>query len=139
MSRVTAYLIEEHRRIEVELDRLADAIRSGEPADQFRVVARLARAHYRTEEPFLQRLSEISPVVGAKMSMQHADGVEIASRLEEAIGEGNRRDVLLLARRFHALVQHNIIEEERDVFPLADRSFSPADNARLCRRFSGIE
>ena len=39
--------------------------------------------------------------------------------------------MLALARRFHAIAQHNIIEEERDVFPLADRCFTEPEQAQL--------
>jgi hypothetical protein len=45
----------------------------------------------------------------------------MAAGLEEAVATGHAGDSLRLARRFHAIAQHNIIEEERDVFPLAER------------------
>jgi hypothetical protein len=44
----------------------------------------------------------------------------MAAGLEEAVAAGQAGDTLLLARRFHAIAQHNIIEEERDVFPLTE-------------------
>ncbi len=49
------------------------------------------------------------------------EALEIASRLEESIASGHATDVNSLARRLVALARHNMIEEERDVFPLARR------------------
>jgi hemerythrin-like domain-containing protein len=83
----------------------------------------MAGAHYRKEERFLKRFSRHEPGLAAKIAAQHAEAMEIAARLEEAIAAGQRSDVLSLARRFHAVAQHNVIEEERDVFPLAARCF----------------
>ena len=94
-------------------------------------------AHYRQEALLLARLGTIYPAVASKISSQHTEACEIASRLEEAISEGNSRDILSLPRRFHAIVQHTIIEEERDVFPLADRCFSAAEQKELLRELTG--
>lgn len=114
----------EHRALEEHLDALMAAIRSGNDlVASFRRAARLAAAHYRNEEPFLEGLGRYEPALAAKIAAQHAEAAEIAARLEEAIAAGQTSDVLSLARRFHAIAQHNIIEEERDVFPLAERCF----------------
>ena len=119
------------------MDQLAEAAAGGDPVPPFRAIARLVVAHYRKEALLLAKLSSIYPVLASKISSQHAEACEIASRLEEAISEGNSRDILSLARRFHAIVQHNIIEEERDVFPLADRCFSAAEQEELLRELTG--
>jgi hypothetical protein len=127
-------LKEEHRALEEHLDELLAAIRSGDGlVESFRRAEVLAVAHYRREESFLKRLSRYQPALAAKIAAQHADAMEIAARLEEAIAASQRPDVLSLARRFHAIAQHNIIEEERDVFPLADRCFTEAEQRQLSR------
>ena len=56
--------------------------------------------------------------LAAKLRAQHAEALEIAARLPESLSAGQTADAIYLARRFLAIVQHNIIEEERDVFPL---------------------
>ncbi len=117
----TASLVEEHRALEVDLDRLAEATAAGDPVAPFRALAPEVAEHYRAEEPLLAKLARSYPVLAGKILAQHAEAGEIAARLEEAIAADDRRDILALARRFHAIVQHNLIEEERDVFPLADR------------------
>jgi cell division septum initiation protein DivIVA len=126
MPPATTQLKEEHRALEEHLDALLAAIRSGDGlVESFRRAEAPAAAHYRQEESFLERFSRYEPVLAAKMAAQHAEAMEIAARLEEAIAAGQSSDVLSLARRFHAIAQHNIIEEERDVFPLAARCFQP--------------
>jgi len=85
----------------------------------------LASAHYRSEQAFLDALSHEEPALAAKIAAQHAEALEIAAHLEEALAAGQARDVARLVRSFHAITQHNIIEEERDVFPLVERSGPP--------------
>ena len=124
MPPATTQLKEEHRALEEHLDALLAAIPSGGGlVESFRRAQGLAAAHYRQEESFLERFSRHEPALAAKITAQHAEAMEIAARLEEAIAAGQRSDVVALARRFHAVAQHNIIEEERDVFPLAARCF----------------
>jgi hypothetical protein len=89
----------------------------------FREAARLAAEHYRAEESFLRALAEYEPTLAVKLAAQHAEVLEIAVGLEESVAAGQTSDALRLARRFQALAQHNIIEEERDVFPVAARCF----------------
>jgi len=58
------------------------------------------------------------------LKAQHEEASEISARLEESLAAGEATDVAYLARRFLAIARHNMIEEERDVFPLAERCFS---------------
>ena len=74
--------------------------------------------------PCLRMLGGHEPALGAKIAAQHAEASEIAARWEESAAAGHAADTRSLARRFCAIAQHNIIEEERDVFPLADRCFT---------------
>jgi hypothetical protein len=123
MADLTANLRADHARLELRLDELLAAIRPGaeDLAAIFRAAAEAAGAHYRKEEEFLDRLARAAPSVAGKMKAQHAEAREIAAGFEEALAAGHAADALALARRFHAIAQHNIIEEERDVFPLAER------------------
>jgi hypothetical protein len=132
MRPVTSYLREEHRALEERLDALLTAIDGGAGiGDSLSETATWACAHYRWERPFLDRLALYEPALACKMSAQHEEAFEMAVRFEEALAAGQNRDMLALARRFHAIAQHNIIEEERDVFPLADRCFTGPEQERL--------
>jgi len=126
-SLITA-LAEEHLEIETRLDQLATTLGAGQiDANQFREVAELNARHYRREDEFLARLQQHETSLAAKIKSQHAEALEIADRLNESLAAGETADVMYLARRFLAIAQHNIIEEERDVFPLARRIFSEED------------
>jgi hypothetical protein len=74
--------------------------------------------HYSHEEQFLRDLEAASPKLALKLRSQHEEALEIAMRLKECFATGETADLLYLARRFVAIAQHNIIEEERDIFPL---------------------
>jgi hypothetical protein len=116
----TQALAGEHREIEVALDSLAENVASGAvDSDAFRRAERLCVHHYEREEPFLVWLGARDTALAAKLRGQHDEVLELAARLQEAILAGQARDAAYLARRFLAIAQHNIIEEERDVFPLA--------------------
>jgi hypothetical protein len=117
-----AALVREHREIEAGLDRLSEALRSGEPKiDPVRELAELIERHYLNEERFLAALEAHDPKLAAKLRAQHDEASEIGERLLESLAVGDSAEALHLSRRFLAIAQHNIIEEERDVFPLAQR------------------
>jgi len=94
--------------------------RGGSLGGTLRTAAARAAVHYAREEALLARLARHDPALAAKMAAQHAEALEIAGRAGECADEPGG-DLLYLARRFHAVAQHNIIEEERDVFPAAER------------------
>ncbi|MBZ5725143.1 MAG: hypothetical protein LAP87_09120 [Acidobacteriia bacterium] len=126
-----------HRALERDLDELLAAIRSGGAvAESLRQARGGIQKHYRAEEIFLEKLGMYDPRLATKISAQHAEVLEIAAGAEEAISAGQASDMVSLARRFQALAQHNIIEEERDVFPLADRCFTSAEQQKLERALS---
>lgn len=112
-------LAADHRAIEAELERLGEKLAAGEFDDGiFRRVREMLLLHYRREEFFLARLSEDYPDLASKLRGQHAEALEIAERLAESFAAGHTGDVMYLGRRFLAITQHNMIEEERDAFPL---------------------
>ena len=129
MSSLITALAEEHRAIDTGLDRLAETVASGDiDAEIFREVRELNSRHYLREEEFLARLQPHEPGLAAKLRAQHEEALEISARLEESLAAGEATDVAYLARRFLAIARHNIIEEERDVFPLAERCFGAEKN-----------
>lgn len=111
--------------IEISLDRLCQSVAAGRmDPDLFRHVRELIVVHYLREDAFLVRWHAHEPAVAAKLRAQHEEALEIAARLEECLASSEDADVTYLARRFLAIAQHNMIEEERDVFPLARRFLS---------------
>ena len=116
----TEALARDHREMEAALDCLAGSLASASlDIEAFRRAHRLCIRHYASEEAFLIRLGTLDAALAAKLRGQHEEALELAARLEEALAAGQSRDGIYLARRFLAIAQHNIIEEERDVFPLA--------------------
>jgi len=109
--------------VEAWLDRLAAALASGDlPGARAACAeaASLALAHYDREEPTLfARLEPHLPDFVRKLRLQHDEARELAAHLSNTGLPG--AEWLQLARRFLAISQHNIIEEERDLFVLADR------------------
>jgi len=112
-------LVVEHREIEAAVERLAASVASGVvDADAFRHVHRLCARHYAREETFLVRLAARDAALADKLRGQHEEALEIAASMVEVLARGETRDGMYLARRLVAITQHNIIEEERDVFPV---------------------
>ena len=115
----------DHRSIEAALDRFGESLASRRlDTALFEEIREAIAEHYRREEQFLARLQAHEPALAAKLQAQHEEVLEIAAGLEEALTTGDPGDIGYLARRFLAIAQHNMIEEERDVFPLAERCFS---------------
>jgi hypothetical protein len=110
---------QEHTEIELLLDELLSAVRSGaDSVELFQAAQRAVADHYAREDEFLNALLPQFPHPAAKLLAQHAEALEIAAQAEHSLATGHRSDALSLIRRFHAIAQHNIIEEERDLFPL---------------------
>jgi hypothetical protein len=117
---VVAELVREHREIDGPLDLLDESLAAGSiDVLSFRRVTTLAAQHYGREAAFLRTLAAHQPAVAAKLGAQHAEALEIASHVEDSLAANQTADAFRLARRFLAIVRHNMIEEERDVFPLA--------------------
>lgn len=113
-------LVNEHRIIEAELDRLTEGIlRGAVDLDAFRRARELCIRHFEGEEAFLVRLGARDAALAAKLRGQHDEALELAFRVEEVVNAGQAADLMYMARRFLAIAQHNMIEEERDIFPFA--------------------
>lgn len=79
--------------------------------------------HYAAERPLLREIEKHSSRIAAKIATQHAEVLEIGAHLDGALAGGRDDDALRLVRRFHAMARHNMIEEERVVFPLSGKWF----------------
>ncbi len=80
-----------------------------------------AEAHYKAEEEVFRELGPGFAAFTAKLEDQHRTALELAGAALEALDRSQPGDAVRLARRFHAIAQHNVIEEERDLFPLLER------------------
>jgi hemerythrin superfamily protein len=118
-----------HREIEEWLDRLLKCVSASSPDldEPLSRATELLLRHYETEERtvFASWRCEMPEMIG-KMMRQHDDVRELseaASGLAQAPHSMPSRlpELLYHCRRLHALAQHNIIEEERDLFPLLRR------------------
>jgi len=123
----------DHRRLEEALEGLARLDTGGAPGfgEALAVARAAALEHYCREEPFLAAIRAHSPEVAAKLASQHAEALEAAAEALRSLNDGQERDAAALARRFGAIGQHNIIEEERDVFPLAERWLAGEEGEKL--------
>lgn len=118
-------LLAEHDLIVNGLEKLSAGVKTARiDVDLLRHLLRAIREHYSVEEELLRVLEEHEPEVAAKLAAQHEEALEIAGRIEESQAAGESADLFYLVRRFLAIAEHNIIEEERDVFPLARRSIA---------------
>lgn len=119
--KLAEYIGGEHRRIEEALDALIEALRDGDALaalELFRAGWRRAEPHLEAEEQVLfPALRAGFGKLVAKMEEQHAQVREAATALEAA----GAADFIALGKRFHALLQHHLIEEERDLIALAGR------------------
>jgi DNA-binding transcriptional MocR family regulator len=124
-------LLAEHDLIVNGIEKLSAAAKTARiDGDLLRHLLRAIREHYLLEEQLLELLHEHEPKVAAKLVAQHEEALEIAGRIEESQATGESADLLYLLRRFLAIAEHNIIEEERDVFPLARRCIASANDER---------
>ncbi len=129
MTALLIALTGDHRAIDAGLDRLAESFAAGRmDAEICREVGEAVSSHYLREEEFLAKLHVLEPELAAKLKAQHDEASEIAVRLQESLEAGETADVPYLVRRFLAIARHNMIEEERDVFPLAMRCFSAGED-----------
>ncbi|HZT29558.1 MAG TPA: hemerythrin domain-containing protein [Bryobacteraceae bacterium] len=139
----TRLLREEHRTLESWLDQIARIQRDwlADPLPVLRVTVEeawvLIRAHYAIEEAvFFSALRAHFGELVEKMEDQHERVRELAGHLEALlrVPEPSVRefqDLRRLTREFQSVAQHNILEEERDLFRLADRLLPAAEQQDL--------
>lgn len=101
-----------HRRVEALLDSLESAIATRQFAAAFRRAFEALAAHYAMEDAHLRIVG------GSKLLRQHEEVLEFGAAVDDALARAHTSDALAMVKRFIALASHNLIEEERDWFPL---------------------
>jgi len=158
--RATEILNQEHRVIEQVLnclDRWVDQSEKSEAPDwataeeilQFLRTFADQCHHGKEEEQLFPMLDArgFSPKVGptAVMRFEHEQGRRYMSEMAAAVKQGlagNSSAILRFstnARAYSAMLRLHIQKEDHCLFPMADSSFSEADNAELLRRFEETE
>ena len=135
----------EHRRIEDVLDRLLSAAKhrgDNFVADLRAICAdldRLEEAHFRKEEGiFYPHLRPCCPRLLEEMDEQHAYAREIDRNLREVLAaisgtpsDRQRTELVRFAIELHDIIQHHIVEEEDQLFCIADAELSRETQAEL--------
>jgi hypothetical protein len=106
------------RRLEEALDALLDALEDGSGCEErFRAASAAAHCAFQAEEPLLAAWAEDFPGLVAKMRGQHEEAGELAAAVEDSFAGGaSAGERARLLRAFHAIAQHNVIEEDRELF-----------------------
>ncbi|MCC6859315.1 MAG: hemerythrin domain-containing protein [Bryobacterales bacterium] len=141
----TDLLRADHRAIEGHIDRLLELARNLRPAgvEALRALAAslavLAALHFRREEGILYPwLRGGLPQLLGRMDEQHEYTREMEGHLSEALagvnGAVDERQLANLrnfATELHDSIQHHIVEEEDDLFRLADERLSVSEQDGL--------
>jgi hemerythrin-like domain-containing protein len=147
------HLRHDHRQVEECLDRLFAAVSLSGPelVSQVRSaissLQRLEAAHFEKEESlFYPKLRPAFPDLLGKMDLQHEDVRELDQLVSELLSdlpespESRWADELRrLCIELHDRIQHHIVDEEDQLFRLADRNLTPEDQAMLAAAFKRIQ
>ncbi|HWB96341.1 MAG TPA: hypothetical protein VG672_06555, partial [Bryobacteraceae bacterium] len=128
------------------LDQLARVLRDWtvDPLPMLRLTVQdtwlLAHSHYELEERtlFVAVQADLPDLID-KMQEQHAYAYELAAHLEALLDTPDlsvrqMHDLRRLAWQFHSIAQHNLLEEERELFPLADQLLTLGEQQALYRQ-----
>ena len=138
-------LREDHREMETHLDRLLAALQQPGPAliaeaqAAVRDIRRLSSIHFEKEEVvFYPSLRPTFPDLMAQMDRQHDEVREVEQHVEELLSDPPRapeprwlNDVRLFGTELYDLIQHHIVEEEDQLFRLAESRLTGEDQERL--------
>jgi hemerythrin-like domain-containing protein len=147
------HLRHDHRQMEEYLDRLFAAVSHPGPELVSQVrgaigsLQRLEAAHFEREESlFYPKLRPAFPDLLGKMDLQHEDVRELDHLVSELLpdppefpearwADELRRPCIEL----HDRIQHHIVDEEDQLFRLADRDLTPDDQAMLAAAFKRMQ
>ena len=135
----------DHRQMETCIDRLLAALRRAGPEsvpeveEAVRDIRVLTSIHFKKEEAiFYPSLRPAFPDLLAQMDRQHADVREVEQYIGELLSdplpslESHWLDELrLFGTQLHDFIQHHIIEEEDQLFRLAESRLTTEDQNRL--------
>ena len=147
------HLRHDHRQMEEYLDRLFAAVSHPGPelVSQVRSamssLQRLEAAHFEKEETlFYPKLRPTFPDLLGKMDLQHEDVRELDHLVSELLSdlpefpEARWADELRRSCiELHDRIQRHIVDEEDQLFRLADRDLTPEDQAMLAATFKRIQ
>ena len=147
------HLRHDHRQMEECLDRLFAAVSHPGPELVAQVrsaissLQRLQAVHFEKEESlFYPKLRSAFPDLLGKMDLQHQDVRELDHLVSELLSappefpEARWADELRRSCvELHDRIQHHIVDEEDQLFRLADRDLTPADQAMLVGGFERIQ
>jgi hemerythrin-like domain-containing protein len=138
-------LREDHREMEVYLDRFMAALQRPVPEliaeiqTAVRDIRRLSSIHFEKEEViFYPSLRSAFPDLMAQLDRQHDEVREVEQHVGDLLSEppptpDSRwpNDVRLFGTELCDLIQHHIVEEEDQLFRLAETRLTPEDQERL--------
>jgi hemerythrin-like domain-containing protein len=138
-------LREDHREMETHLDRLLAALQQPGPAliaeaqAAVRDIRRLYSIHFEKEEVvFYPSLRPTFPDLLAEMDQQHDDVREVAQHVGDLLSDPPPtpesrwlNDLRLFGTELYDLIQHHIVEEEDQLFRLAESRLSTEEQERL--------
>lgn len=147
------HLRHDHRQMEECLDRLFAAVSHPGPELVAQVrsaissLQRLEAVHFEKEESlFYPKLRPTFPDLLGKMDLQHKDVRELDHLVSDLLSappefpEARWTDELCRSCvELHDRIQHHIVDEEDQLFRLADRDLTPADQAMLVAGFEKIQ
>jgi len=143
----------DHRQMEECLDRLFAAVSHPGPELVAQVrsaissLQRLEAVHFEKEESlFYPKLRPAFPDLLGKMDLQHKDVRELDHVVSDLLSappefpEARWTDELCRSCvELHDRIQHHIVDEEDQLFRLADRDLTPADQGMLVAGFEKIQ
>jgi len=138
-------LRKDHREMELYLDRLLAALQClgpeliAEAQAAVREIRRLSAIHFEKEEViFYPSLRPVFPDLMAQMDRQHDEVREVQQHVEELLSDPPGapelrwlNDVQLFGTELYDLIQHHIVEEEDQLFRLAESRLTGEDQERL--------
>ena len=148
------HLRHDHRQMEECLDRLFAAVSHPGPELVAQVrsaissLQRLEAVHFEKEESlFYPKLRPAFPDLLGKMDLQHKDVRELDHLVSDLLSapppefpEARWTDELCRSCvELHDRIQHHIVDEEDQLFRLADRDLTPADQGMLVAGFEKIQ
>jgi hemerythrin-like domain-containing protein len=138
-------LLTDHRQMEIYIDRLFAALRRAGPESvpevqaAVRDIRRLSSIHFEKEEViFYPSLRPAFADLLAQMDQQHEDVREVEQHIGELLSDPPPtlefrwlNEVRLFGTPLHDLIQHHIVEEEDQLFRLAESRLTAEDQERL--------
>ena len=146
-------LRDDHRKIEVYLDRLLAALQvpRAEAIPEIRSIVdeiqRLRAIHFEKEEKlFYPQLRTALPELLAEMDGQHEVIREVGTHVTQMLADPPRppdprwlHELRLFGIEFHDHIQHHIVDEEDHLFRLAEETLTAEEQAALERAMVAVQ